>query len=473
MNKFCTGSLLLALAASGVAQAQGYDPTTGGHIERRFYVAPMFSYTFSDHRRGSGDGLGGTLAVGKRVTDYIDLELLGFYSRYDVSGSDAQRVNNAQMAAGFPANNRSGSLNLYGFGGGINVYAFKGLGESLRSHLLDPLYAHIDIMRGSGHGQPGPEHSYTSTIYDLGLGYNLPLPITLGGMLPPGVALRMEAMWRIDQHNRDFLGEGSHKYFQEPMINLGVRIPLGGYPKPAPPPAPEQPVKVVPVAQAAPAAPPPPPPPPPPCLPPAAGQPIDLDGCKAGDTIVLRGVTFDFNKARLTPNAKTILNQVADALVARKDIDVEIDGYTDSVGSDSYNLKLSQRRADSVKQYLIGRGIDAGRMTTKGYGETKPIASNKTDEGREMNRRVELKIMAESAPGEGTSGSSAPKETPPTAPASSSGAPAASGNDGGTPASGGAPSGSDTGGAPPSGGSAPSSDGGSSGGSSTGGAPPV
>jgi OOP family OmpA-OmpF porin len=134
------------------------------------------------------------------------------------------------------------------------------------------------------------------------------------------------------------------------------------------------------------------PPPPPPCQPPAPGQPINLEGCKVGDTIVLRGVNFEFDKARLTVNAKTLLDQVADALLARPDIKVEIDGHTDSKGSDAYNQNLSQRRAESVKQYLVGRGIDAGRMTTQGFGESKPVADNSTAEGRELNRRVELKI---------------------------------------------------------------------------------
>ena len=141
----------------------------------------------------------------------------------------------------------------------------------------------------------------------------------------------------------------------------------------------------------------PPAPPPPPCELPTAGQPIDLRGCKTGDTVVLRGVNFEFDKATLTLNAKTILDGVADALTKRPDIKVEIDGHTDGKGSIAYNQKLSERRADSVKQYLVGRGIDAGRMSTKGFGKTQPIADNNTEEGRELNRRVELKVTESSA----------------------------------------------------------------------------
>jgi outer membrane protein OmpA-like peptidoglycan-associated protein len=159
--------------------------------------------------------------------------------------------------------------------------------------------------------------------------------------------------------------------------------------EPAPEPAP---VEVVAPAEEAPL--PPPPPPAPPCEAPAAGQAFSLEGCKVGDKVVLRGVNFEFDKASLTPDAKVLLDMVSDALLARPDIQVELDGHTDSKGSDAYNQKLSERRAESVKQYLVGRGIDGGRMTTVGFGETQPIADNATDEGREYNRRTELKVTA-------------------------------------------------------------------------------
>ena len=168
---------------------------------------------------------------------------------------------------------------------------------------------------------------------------------------------------------------------------LGLKYSFGG--EDAPPVAPpEPPVAVVPAEEPAPI----PEPVAPPCQSPTPGQPVTLEGCKAGDILVLRGVNFDFNKASLTVNAKTLLDGVAEALTTRADIKVEIDGHTDSKGSDAYNQKLSQRRADSVKKYLLQRGIAGDRMTTRGFGETKPIADNDSDEGREMNRRVELQV---------------------------------------------------------------------------------
>jgi len=172
---------------------------------------------------------------------------------------------------------------------------------------------------------------------------------------------------------------------------IGMRFYFAGAKEeaaPAPAPAPE--VAVVPVVETPP---PPPTPPPAPCHGPDGDKALNLEGCKTGDTIVLRGVNFEFNKSSLTINAKTILDQVADALVARPDIKVEVDGHTDAKGSDSYNQQLSEKRAASVMRYLAGKGVEAARMTAVGFGETQPVADNETDEGRELNRRVELKVL--------------------------------------------------------------------------------
>lgn len=175
--------------------------------------------------------------------------------------------------------------------------------------------------------------------------------------------------------------------YRSNSIQFGLRYSFGVEEVPAPEPVVE-PVAVVPVEPVAP----PPPPPPPPCELPADGAPLNFQGCKLGDTLVLRGVNFEFDKATLTLNAKALLDQVSDALQQRADIKVELDGYTDSKGSDAYNQKLSEQRAAAVKDYLVSRGIDAARMVAKGFGETAPIADNDTDEGREHNRRVELKV---------------------------------------------------------------------------------
>jgi len=111
-----------------------------------------------------------------------------------------------------------------------------------------------------------------------------------------------------------------------------------------------------------------------------------------GKKVILRGVNFEFNKATLTPNSKTILEEAYKALVANPDVRVEISGHTDNVGSDGYNQELSLRRAQSVKNWLVQRGVAGNRMKTVGKGENEPVASNDTAEGRAENRRIEFYV---------------------------------------------------------------------------------
>jgi len=87
------------------------------------------------------------------------------------------------------------------------------------------------------------------------------------------------------------------------------------------------------------------------------------------------------------------LNRLVELLRVNPLVRIEVGGHTDNVGSDSYNQQLSEKRASSVAQYLIGKGIDVGRITWKGYGEQQPMSSNETEEGRAENRRTEIRIV--------------------------------------------------------------------------------
>ncbi len=105
-------------------------------------------------------------------------------------------------------------------------------------------------------------------------------------------------------------------------------------------------------------------------------------------------IRFDFDKSSLTDSAKLNLNKFVTIFNKYPDTNILIVGYTDSKGSEEYNKKLSERRAESVAQYLISNGIAASRLTSKGMGEEEPKASNDTEEGRAENRRVEFAITA-------------------------------------------------------------------------------
>jgi outer membrane protein W len=155
-----------------------------------------------------------------------------------------------------------------------------------------------------------------------------------------------------------------------------------------------------------PAPPPPPPPPPPPapakcadgdmdgvcdemdkCPNTPAGTKVDKAGCPLEQTLK---VLFDFDSAELRPESITELERVVTFMNDVPFAAALIEGHTDSVGSDAYNLKLSDRRAKSVYDYLTSRGVDPARLSSIGHGEAKPIADNATDEGRQLNRRVML-----------------------------------------------------------------------------------
>jgi OOP family OmpA-OmpF porin len=151
----------------------------------------------------------------------------------------------------------------------------------------------------------------------------------------------------------------------------------GEEPPPPPPPPPAPPAR-------------PAPPPPPPPAPPAPAE---------SKKIILRGITFDFNKATIKPEFAPVLDEAEQILKNNPRIRVTIEGHTDSIGSEAYNQRLSERRADAVKRYLVSRGVEADRLETIGYGKSRPIAPNKTPngrdnpEGRAMNRRAELKVQ--------------------------------------------------------------------------------
>ena len=112
---------------------------------------------------------------------------------------------------------------------------------------------------------------------------------------------------------------------------------------------------------------------------------------KIPDMQPLDGVTFEFDSATLTPNAEVVLNRIARDLDYHDHVTVEIRGHTDSVGTEEYNMQLSEDRADAVRDYLVEQGIAADRITTRGFGESDPVATNETEKGRRLNRRIEMK----------------------------------------------------------------------------------
>lgn len=424
-----------------------------GSGDRRAYIAPMFSYTLADKDRNTKDGIGGTISLGKRFTSGLTLELTATYSQLD-SEADNQTVKLTGVGAAamiFPVRSLPGLYGILALHHGqvenhpTSPNASTGFGY--RTTIFDPgvgyLFPLADYLGGfdaylrtearyrmDAHnrrvlGVGGQKHFYESVA---NVGILIPLgdvPVIEVPEAPP------EEIAVVETAPVDSDGDGlSDDMDQCPDTPAGVPVndqgceadtdgdgivdrldtcpdtPTGvavneqgctavvdadgdGIPDDQDQ-CPDTPAGTV-IDERGCA-------PEPGCRAPAPGEPISLEGCATGDAIVLRGVTFDTNSDRLTANAKVILNQVADALNARADIKVEIGGHTDSVGADAYNQKLSERRARSVFDYLVARGIDPSRMQSRGYGETQPVDTNETNEGREVNRRVELKVQEGGTP---------------------------------------------------------------------------
>jgi OmpA-OmpF porin, OOP family len=150
-----------------------------------------------------------------------------------------------------------------------------------------------------------------------------------------------------------------------------------GVPPPPPPPAP----------------PPPPPPPPPPAAPPPPAPPPPPPAPTSEKVTFAADAFFDFDKAVLKPEGRAKLDDLVSKMGG---INLEVIiavGHTDSVGNDAYNQKLSVRRAEAVKSYLTGKGVEKNRVYTEGKGEKQPVADNKTKEGQAKNRRVEIEVV--------------------------------------------------------------------------------
>jgi outer membrane protein OmpA-like peptidoglycan-associated protein len=129
----------------------------------------------------------------------------------------------------------------------------------------------------------------------------------------------------------------------------------------------------------------------------------DNDGCPKPKYIVVtkekielkQKVHFATNKSTIMPDSFAMLTEIADVLKTRPEVKIRIEGHTDSRGGLEHNMKLSQARADSVRQFLVGQGVQPDRMEARGFGPTQAIADNRTDKGREQNRRVEFIITSQ------------------------------------------------------------------------------
>lgn len=330
--------LALAIAVPAVAAAGEAD---------HWYLTPEIGGISPDYRRSLQDQnwLFG-LALGREINQYFNIELNTQGARlHDRDASGHWYTYDTTLDA-LAVLNREGT---------VSPYLRLGLG----------------VLRNTPSNAPNQTHFGT----DAGIGTYLNLWRSQDETAAFSLRPEIKVLW-------DEPGRGQH--LDDYIATLGFQYSFGGQPV-APP-------------QAAP--PPPPPPPPPPAAtqaaPPEAAQPAPPPPIKVPTkgSVTLTGVTFAFDSANLTDSSRPVLDGVAGGLKQHPQLRVELQGYTDSKGSVAYNMRLSRRRAEAVRQYLIGDGVDPSQLTARGYGPEHPVASNRTADGRSQNRRVVLEVLS-------------------------------------------------------------------------------
>jgi OmpA-OmpF porin, OOP family len=352
MRVILSGFLAVScLAAASVQAADGYDESGA------WYLAPMAQYDFLDKSRVSNDHAGYQIGLGHDFTSNFAMEVA------DSNGSFRIRTNYGSPHEKLNAISLDAIFKFLPVTSVVRPYVLAGTGG-----ITDDIASH------------GPNTD--SLLAEAGVGMLVGLGQQTGSTR---WQLRSEVKYR-----REFIKNTAYIPNDPGDIIAGIGFQfMFGAPTPPPPPV----AKAAPAVVEEPPPPPPPPPPPEPCHAPAGFQ-VDANCRIIEQTLVVRAVDFEFNSLRLTEPAQETLDEVATALAKQPEMQVEIQGYTDSIGADAYNLNLSQKRADAVKAYLVSKGLNSASLTAKGYGKADPIASNATRDGRAQNRRVAFAVTS-------------------------------------------------------------------------------
>jgi OOP family OmpA-OmpF porin len=348
-------SSAVAVAACALASPAHAADETG-----MWYINPQYGWTLLDKERPVNNDDHVAFGVGRHVSPLWSVEANGLWGRFtnDAGGKLEQQAISLD------------ALTVFGRANHVSPYLTFGAGYIENKYDFD--------------GEYGP-------FAQAGFGLLIDVGESHAGDFV--FQLRPEAKYRYDQ------AEGfTKKSHGDVVFNLGFMLNVG-----------ESRSAPLPVTHAPPPPPPAPPPPPPPkpvdsdgdgvpdsldkCPGTPPGVAVDEKGCPI-EPVVLRGVSFETASATLTPQSFPVLNGVAEDLKLHSMVQVELQGHTDSRGKHDYNVDLSQRRAESVRDYLVSQGVNASRLTAKGYGETQPVADNNTAQGRAQNRRVVMKVTA-------------------------------------------------------------------------------
>ncbi len=375
-KKLLCAALLTGLGVAQAASAQTFDD--------RWYVTTSAGFNNQDGSRKTNNTPFGTLGFGKFITPEWSLDAEVNYQNPHFNNENIVRPRRS-----IPSGVRASGFN----------WSQYGVSVDLRRHFIkEGRNWNPYALAGLGYQRSEEEFDVYPSPNAPGQRKDGNLAAKVGGGLQGDlgrVGIRTELAYRADFDDTSVNGAGS-SWFGDVLASVGIIVPLG--------PEPSAPVAAAPAPQ--PAA---------PncadkdgdgdgvndcndkCPDSQAGEAIGPDGCKVKISIDLKGVNFDFDKAKLRPDAVAILNEAVEILKRYPDLRVEVAGHTDLCGKDTYNQALSQRRAQAVYSYMTSNGVDAGRLVgPNGFGETRPLAptAQTTPECKnETNRRTELNVQ--------------------------------------------------------------------------------
>ncbi len=348
------------------------------------YFGVQGTFVDGDNLRNNKEGFGATVMLGLPVSRYFATELSVFGLRMDNDTNSFDKQIGAGLDLAYYPMTRAPAFTpflLIGSGamnedrnGPERGYSFINAGGGFLLNLTSDqkVALRVDAKRYRVHDNeliPGRKQLWDTRI-------SAGLQVAFGAPPPPVVVVTPAPAAPVDS-DRDGVVDGID---QCPNTPIGTPVNSVGCPLP-PPPAPIDSDRdgVMDPNDACPGTP--------------FGLKVDERGCAIKEArIVLRDINFEFNKATLTSEAKASLDKITEGLRGQPTMSLLIEGHTDAVGSDAYNLGLSKRRAAAARAYLLEGGIDAARLESVGMGESQPVASNKTVDGRAENRRVEFKV---------------------------------------------------------------------------------
>ena len=341
-------ALSLAGAVGAICAPAAYADNTAPSDAPSVYVAPMIQYSLQGNNPEIKDNFGYDAAIGVNLPHSWAAEFNFSRGDFDVKGTDGTRR--------------------------LDAYTVDVIKKFFPTDIMEKVFINPYVLAGGGElndvtSYPGFGHStYHTFTAEAGIGLLTGLGRQDGSTR---VQLRTEAKYRMEFASPETFG------VRDPsgvVFGLGVQMNFGA-PDDRPPKivTHETVREVVREVQA------PPPPPPPPLPPPPKGD------------IRLQGVTFAKDSAELVPQSEGVLDTTIASLKPYPNLVIEVRGYADSTGSQAYNLRLTQHRAETVMHYMQSHGL-SNQMSAKGFGKKDPIADNATREGRLANRRVELHI---------------------------------------------------------------------------------